>query len=693
MICSGALGAQDLNSDEAIDEIVVEGRAQTFYHVRESAFGTKTPTEFLDIPQSIQVLPRQLIEDQAARQITDLYRSISGVTEFSYSGVTFRGFRQDEIRYDGVEGDPFGGFSVPQLFNIERVEVLKGPSGMLYGGGEPGGLINYVTKKPQAEQYARVTASVGNFDLYGFSGEYSGAVNDSETLRARIGGFYEHKEPFRFNTVDENVILDTSIAFVPSSRTSLLFQATYVDQELAANRLRGVPVDDDGNFLTDIRWNHNEPTDFQNLEALVLLSRLEQDFGGGLSGMLTVRYLDNERVQNYHEPRGLVDLDGDGTAESMRREFRDQLRENEEISATLDMVYQSTFLDADHVILFGGDYFHQQAESVFRTAQRADRGGPVPNLDLFDPVYGLTSATNYDLGSLTPRMADDRANEWGLYVQDQITLTDAWQVIVGIRVDGHDSTNRLTGESFSDEDILLRGGVIYQPVDTVSVYASYTEGGQPQRLSNQDAPNGPFDPETSRQIEGGVKAELFGGRLQGGLALYQINKKNVLQADPDPNAPTNALVALGEVRSRGFEIDAIADILDHWVLTANYAYNDTKIIDDAGTTSIRNSVGDRFANAPKHTFGLWTRYDFPSIRSAIAGGMDYVSDRLSLSGQTVQSYVTFDASWQTAWRNLDFQINVRNLFDTEYAQSGFLARTGHFPGEPRTVIFQVRANI
>ncbi|MCG8369667.1 MAG: TonB-dependent receptor plug domain-containing protein, partial [Proteobacteria bacterium] len=134
--------------DEAVDEIVVTGRAVEHYLARSTRIGTKIDTAVLDLPQSAQVLDEQLIVDQAARDITDLYRSIAGVSEFSYSGVTFRGFRDSgNVFYDGVRGDPYSGFSVPQLFNVERVEVLKGPAAALYGGGEPGGMINYVTKK------------------------------------------------------------------------------------------------------------------------------------------------------------------------------------------------------------------------------------------------------------------------------------------------------------------------------------------------------------------------------------------------------------------------------------------------------------------------------------------------------------------------------------------------------------------
>ncbi len=138
-----------LQVDKELEVIEVKGRAQTLYRASQSSVGTRTDTDLELIPQNIQVLPEALIRDQAARQVTDLYRSMSGVSAFSYSGVTFRGFRQDEILYDGVRGDPFNGFAVPQLFNVQEVQLLKGSSGALYGSSAPGGLINYVTKKPQ----------------------------------------------------------------------------------------------------------------------------------------------------------------------------------------------------------------------------------------------------------------------------------------------------------------------------------------------------------------------------------------------------------------------------------------------------------------------------------------------------------------------------------------------------------------
>lgn len=165
-----------------LDKVEVRGRAQTLYRANDAAVGTRTDTPLELVPQSIQVVPRELIDDQAARQVTDLYRSISGISFFSYAGVTLRGFRQENVLYDGLRGDPYAGFSVPQLFNIERVEVLKGPAGALYGGGDAGGVINYVTRKPKARAERRIELQAGDKDFRAGSIEGTGPLKDRKSV-------------------------------------------------------------------------------------------------------------------------------------------------------------------------------------------------------------------------------------------------------------------------------------------------------------------------------------------------------------------------------------------------------------------------------------------------------------------------------------------------------------------------------
>jgi iron complex outermembrane recepter protein len=675
---------------ERLDGITVEGRAQSLYEVEEGSLATRTDTPLREVPQSIQVIPRQLIDDQAARQITDLYRSIAGISFFSYSGVTLRGFRQDEILYDGVRGDPFNGFAIPQLFNIERVEVLKGPSGALYGSGQPGGVINYVTKSPQAEPLRVIELQVGDQDFRAASFEATGTLTGERGLRYRAGLYYDEEDPFRFATRTENQIVDLGLGMDVGQEGELVVKYADIVQDYFGARLRGVPVNDAGVFLTDRRWNHNEPTDYQNLDARVAQARWDQAWSGSFSTDLTLRWYENTELQNYHEPRGLRDLDRDGFAEWMTREFRDQRRDNDAVSLTGNAVAAWGSGAVRHTLLVGVDALRQDSDFAARTATGTERGGPVPGLHLLNPLYGATSAADYNLDALPLRGTRDRSDRQGVYLQDQIDVGDDWHLLLGVRHDRFEDENRLVGTSVDGSDESWRIGVGHDFAPSLTGYATVATGFAPQAAGSQLAEvGGPFDAEQSSLVEAGVKAALFDEAVTVNAAVYQIERENILQPDLRGDVGNDGfddMVALGLVRSQGVELEVLGDLTAVWVLNVAYAYNDTRIIEQTG--AVTNAVGDRFANAPRNQLGIWTRYDFPAIRSAIALGADHVDERLSLDGQRVKSYTVFDASWQTRWQDWFFQVNVKNLFDRTYAASGFIARTGHFPGEPRRVYLQ-----
>ncbi|WP_281558404.1 TonB-dependent receptor [Thalassomonas sp. RHCl1] len=675
------------NYEQNMEIIQVRGRASQFYFVEESAMATKTPTNYMDLPQSVQVLSHELISDQAAKQTSDLYRSISGMTQFSYSGVTARGFRQDQVRYDGVQGDPYSGFSIPQLFNIERVEVLKGPTGMLYGAGQPGGLLNYVTKKPKFSQASEIALVTGNEDLFGAYADTTGAVDADASLAYRLGGFYQSKKGFRKNTDEKNTLLSAGLSWIVNDRLDLTLQYDFIDQDLGGNRLRGVPVDDNGNFLTDISYNANEKSDFQRLQANVWQLIANSEISDQLSNTTVVRILDNKRTQNYHENRGLAD---DGR--TMTREFRDQVRENKDWSITTDFIYQLSLADMEHTWLFGADYFI----SELHYEAKFGRGAPslIPDLDIISPVYGADS-DSYLL--LEKPDTDSETIRHGVYIQDQIRLNDHWLAIAGVRYDNFEDKDVNNGFNVSDHDYSPRLGAIYQPDDETSIFANITRGFAPQSLYNQQESTldddiiGDLKAETSVQHELGIKNQWLNNTLLTTVTAYHIVKDNVSSwnpADTGINDGIPALVQIGEVTSKGLEIDVVGDISENWTATVNYAYNRAKITGGA-PDAITNAIGDEFANAPDHTLGAWTRWDMPALASSLAFGFDYVSERLSLSGQKVKPYTVWDASWRSEFNGVEMQINLKNLFDKEYATSGFNERNGHFPGEPRSIQLQL----
>ncbi|MEM8817220.1 MAG: TonB-dependent receptor [Pseudomonadota bacterium] len=688
---------------EAIDEVIVTGRARRLYRAGVSDTA-KLSTDPLSSAQLITSINAQLILDQGARDAQDIYRNISGVSLFSYAGVTARGFRQEEIYFDGLRGDPYVGFNVPQLFNIERVDFLKGPAGMLYGPGEPGGLFNYVTKKPNADGGSRARVMLGEDARYGVSVEANGAL-PVDGGAGRLGVFYEERDTPRFNTASETGIYDAGLSFELGAATRLTLQATRYEQDLQGNRLRGVVVTDSGDFIADRRWNHNEASDFLNLESNLFQALLDGEIGESISWDVKIRYTDSSQEQQYHEPIQLLDIEAllgqptDGTPDAVARQWRDQLREEEQLSFGTNWIWSADFGQVRNRLLVGYEYFDGEEEAILgglnSTPDMIARflaGASLPTdivpLSLSNPVYGVTQSQNYATQFRAPRLSGQTFS--GAYLLNEATI-GRFIAVAGIRFDSFENESGDTG--FDDNNNSIRLGLIYRLRDDVSLYAQWAESYQPQSIGTQvPEAGGPFDPTEGIMSEIGIKMELFDGRIQASAAAYEIVRENILQIDPagDPEGDgIDNFIAFGEVTSKGFEVDVATDLTPNWVLTASYGYNDARITEDNGGGGIRNNVGDRFANAPRHQFGFWTRYQIPAINTALALGGDYVDDRLSLSGQTVKSYTVYDASviWEPG--PVDVLLRVENLFDKTYAESGFLERTGHFPGDPRTVFVEV----
>lgn len=685
-MAAGAQAQEPRESETETETIVVVGRAQQLYRVLETTSG-KLPTDPLSSPISIATINADLIRDQGARDAQDLYRNISGVTVFSYAGVTARGFRQEEIFFDGLRGDPYAGFAVPQLFNIERVEFLKGPAGMLYGPGAPGGLFNYITKTPSDAFSARLTGIVGTEGRYGSSAEINGAL-PIEGAAGRLGLFYEDQNGPRTLTGSETNIYDAGVRF-DVGFADLLLQATRYEQKLQANRLRGVLVDETGRFIANRRWNHNEPGDFLDLTSNNFQARLEGDALDSVTWDAAVRYTRSREDQDYHEPRSPIDTDADGVLDFISvREFRDQTREEESVSFAANAIWSASFGAVENRLLVGVDYF--DGEDIFNYERARGTGDNVLGLSLINPDYGVSDPSTY----IFTTIADDRLTEQtrqGAYILEEATI-GALTLVGGLRFDRFEDED--ASGDFDDERATWRFGGVYKVRPDVSLFAQWAESYEPQGIGDQNpALGGPFDPTEGEIIEAGVKTDLLGGRIQSSATIYEIVRTNILQnsgEDPDGDG-FDDLVAFGEVTSQGVELDVAADITPDWVLTASYGYNDTEVTADSGeggTDRIRNRVGDRFANAPEHQVGFWTRYQLP-YDVAVAVGGDYVDVRQSLSGQKVRPYTTFDAS--VIWEPDPYRVLLRvdNVFDETYAESGFIDRTGHFPGDPRAVFVEI----
>ena len=683
-----SVAAPDDSESAEEGDIIVTGRAEQLYRTEETSSG-RLPTEPLASSQAITVITDELIRDQGARDAQDLYRNISGVSLFSYAGVTARGFRQQEIFYDGLRGDPNIGFTVPQLFNIERVEFLKGPAGMLYGQTAPGGLFNYVTKQPERDFSASVGVVAGTENRYGAQGEVTGPINDILSFRA--GAFFEDRDLPRFGADSRVLLLDagTSIT-LPDFKFTV--QGFRNEQDLGGNRLRGVPVDADGRFLASRRFNANEPVDFLDLRSTTVQGRAEITPTDNLTLDISLRRIDATETQKYHEPNGLVDSNADGVIDLIPRQYRDQLRDNGIWSFGSNAIWSLDFGSTVSARLLGGfDY----SSSTLLFDGRSLNGRNVPTarlpcpLSLQNPMYGQCDPTTYNLPAFTRTITESIRS--GFYGLAELTIGNVI-AIAGIRTDRFEDVAGTT--RFEGNAETYRLGLTWRVRDDVSLFGQYATSFEPQGVAAQDPrAGGPFDPTTGDIVEGGVKTDLMGGRIQSSLAVYRIRRQNLLQSDPrgDPEGDgVNNSVAFGEVTSKGFDFDLAADITGDWVLTLTYAYNDTRITRTNGRTPPTNSVGDRFANAPEHKLGFWTRYQFPDVGLAVALGGDYVSRRISLSNQPVRPYFVFDGSVTWTRGPINLLLRVDNILDKTYAASGFNDRGGHFPGDPRSAFVEAR---
>jgi iron complex outermembrane receptor protein len=673
------------------NDIVVTGRAARLYRVEETQSG-KLPTEPLASSQAITVITKELIKDQGARDAQDLYRNISGVSFFSYAGVTARGFRQQENFYDGLRGDPYIGFSVPQLFNMERVEFLKGPAGMLYGQTAPGGLFNYVTKKPSQTFAASAGLVAGTQNRYGAQAEVTGPVSDVISLRA--GAFFEDRDLPRTFAGNKSLVLDAGSTF-DFGIAKLTAQIFRIELDLAANRLRGIPVDNDGHFLADREWNHNEPGDFLNLRSTTAQARLDLEPTDNLKLDASVRHIDAVETQKYHEPITLLDANRDGRFDGVARQYRDQLRDNDVWSAAANAVWSTTLGGAvSNRVLIGADY--SETDAIFDGRSLTGRavataGLPCP-LTFDNPVYRACDPALYNLDPMARDLTESK--RYGFYLLNELTI-GRLIAVAGIRTDSFEDVSRPEGDPvarFKGNDESYRLGLVWRVRDDVSLFAQYATSFEPQGAAAQDVKaGGPFAPTTGDIIEGGVKTALMGGRIQSSLSAYKIRRENLLQADPrgDPEGDgVNNSIAFGEITSKGVDFDIATDITRDWVVTVAYSYNDAKIT--RGATAIVNAVpGGRFANAPRHKLGFWTRYQIPSTGLAFAFGGDYVSERISLSNQPVNPYMIFDASLTYGRGPWELRARIDNLFDKTYAASGFNDRGGHFPGEPRSAFAEL----
>ncbi|MEH2362149.1 TonB-dependent siderophore receptor [Nostoc sp.] len=661
--------------DDQPIELVVTGE-QDGYSVPDATTATKTDTPLRDIPQSIQVVPQEVIRDQQATGLNDALRNVPGVISSSgspgnseTSAFTIRGFDSSGTTIRNGLIDPLGDRSL-ELSNIERVEVLKGPASALFGNGSPGGTVNVITKQPLATPYYAVEATVGSYSYYRGAVDLSGPLNDDKTGLYRLNVSYKDAGSFIDFAHDKNLLIAPVVSFAIGERTKLTLEGEYISAD--TNRLflpavGTVLPNPNGKIPRNLNTSGPDRND----------NYVHQDIGR-IGYSLEHKFSDNWSLKNafratfYHFETSAFLRDGTPLVDNriLNREFNQGEFNDEAYNLATDIIGKFSTGSIQHQLLFGFDLSRFSYESLFNDTNAAP-------IDLFNPVYDRSlgeSLGTQNNSSLTEAL--------GIYIQDQIALSENLKLLLGVRFDAFKQTDgdllANTESSQSGDAFSPRFGIVYQPLPPISLYASYSRSFTPAIGTSFDGSL--FEPERATQYEVGVKADL-NERISTTLAFYNLTRSNVLTDDPDHD---NYSIQTGEQRSRGIEFNIGGEILPGWNVIAGYAYTDAKITEDETYTP-----GNLLNNVPKNSFNLWTKYEIQSGSLKGLGfglGLFYVGDRQADLENSFQlpSYLRTDAAIFYKQGQLRAQVNFRNLFGVDYFESARdLLRV--FPGEPFTV--------
>lgn len=633
------------------DGILVTARREG-YVVLETSAGTKTETPVIDVPQSITIIDNKQIADQGIRSMADLVRFVPGVTSGQGEGhrdqITLRGTNSTADFYlDGVRDDVQ---YFRSLYNIDRVEILKGPNAMIFGRGGGGGVINRVTKSALADRtIADATASLDTFGSWYVSGDVNVPLSiGALASAARLNGYYEELANHRDVYEGRRFGINPVAGFELGSDTKIGLAYEYVDDDRVVDR--GVPSLG-GRPLTGYRdtFFGDPDTNRTTLDAHVASARLNHRFSDTLELNVRGIYGDYDKMYRNVFANGPLDL---ATGAFKAGGYWD-VTARENVVGQTDLVWKTTTGGLDHTLLLGIEASRQDTRNNRRNAVFASPNGRLVDAVTF-PAFGFGPVF---------RDRTSKAEVLGIYAQDQVAIGDAIELVLGLRHDcfALDTVDLVSGVALSRTDSLWspRVGLIYKPAENASIYASYAVSFLPQsgdQFLALSPTTATLEPEKFRNYEIGAKWEARPG-LIATAAVYQLDNSNGTAAGPVPGT----VVLTGEQRTRGFEAGLTGRLTDALQLAAGYSYTDAKVTggDDAGK---------RAAQVPKHNASLWARYQ-ATERLGIGVGASYQSKSFAnLSNAVVlPGYGRLDlAAFYKLTDGIEAQVNVENVTDATY---------------------------
>jgi catecholate siderophore receptor len=646
---------------------------------RRIATGTRTETPLLDVPQAISVVSRDLIGDQTMRTMADVVNYVPGVGMAQGEGhrdaPIFRGNTSTSDFYvDGLRDDTQ---YVRDLYNVERVEVLKGPNGMLFGRGGVGGVINRVTRQANGTSPRELSLQGGSFDQRRLTTDLGHAF--SAGLSARVTGMYDNSGSYRADGAIERAGINPSFEATLGSNTRLRAAYEFFRDERTVDRglpsLDGRPIDADPSlFIGNVAANDSAIT------VHALSSVVEHTLANRVIVRNSTRFADYDKFYANLVPGAI-----NRAAMTVALTGYNSATERQNLFNQTDVVWGHRTGAINHTILAGVEVGRQVTDnrrltgyfptiSPTTTSIALPLTNPVTTL----PVEYRAAASDADNHGVATMAA--------LYAQDQVTLTPQVQAIVGLRYDRFDVDllDHRTSTPLSSTDGLLspRLALVYKPLTTISLYTSYTRSYLPragEQLASLTLTSQSLEPENFRNVEAGVKWDISSS-LALTTAAYRLDHGNVVVRDAvDPNLSH----LVDAERSTGVEVELAGNVVDRWSVQGGYAYQDAEITESLSATIL---AGASLAQVPKHSFSLWNRFDVSRMWGAGVGIISR-SDSFVATDNTVilPGFTRVDAAlFFTLNPKLRAQLNIENALDTRYFWSAH-NNNNIAPGSPRAV--------
>ncbi|GLS26724.1 TonB-dependent siderophore receptor [Marinibactrum halimedae] len=684
---------------EDIEEVAVYGS-------NYRTTGTKSTLKPLDAPMSFEVYDATLLSSRQVDSVNDAMRYVPGVTPESRGAVTIfdqysiRGFVSYFNYYEGLPLQELPGWNLkPQVDMIatETIEVLKGPTSVLYGAAPAGGMINQTAKHPQSTPETTLRARLGNNDLMDASIDSTGAL--SENVDYRLIALARQRDGQQVTTEEERYLLSPSITWQVADTTSLYVSLFYQDdpQMVPSTPLPSIGTLYEASYgrLGSDAYSGDRNWAKFDREMTMVSYKLNHDFSDTLSFLQNFRYTKGESLQHNTYNAGLV-TNFPGLEDNIHLIRSAYLTDEELEGFTVDnqLAFTLNTGELEHRLLVGLDYKTLDGTVTYRDTLAGDpvtRLPFIPTIDLSNPDYDLLNPSTLPLDNYGEDH-DIEETQIGFYIQDEIHW-NAVTVIAGLRYDNYESTDKEETIYFGSEsedtadidqdNLSARLAVIVDIADGVSPYINYSESFEPEAGFN-DVTGEEFDPTTASQIEAGVKFQSHDKAFDMTFAVYDIRKEDVVV-----NSPTNRNLSTqaGEIRSQGAEIAANAAITENFSLNVTASYNDIEVTDNPLDPA---REGKTPVWASDWQAGAWASYQAtPAL--LLSGGLRHVGESAldQYNTDTVPSYTLWDfvASYQVN-NTLSLGISASNLTDEEYVGSCFDA-SNCWMGAQRNVEFSV----